>query len=90
MAVDGRDESAVGVAERVIQTLRRPVSVAGVDYLVTASIGITYARVDAGSDGAALADDVLHQADAAMYRAKAHGKNCFEIFGHRAAELDVG
>ncbi|MGH8889460.1 MAG: diguanylate cyclase domain-containing protein [Acidothermaceae bacterium] len=82
--------SAVGVAERVIEGLRRPITAYGTDYLVTASIGITYARVDAHRDGAATADDVLHQADAAMYHAKAHGKNRLEIFDHISGELDAG
>ena len=80
---------AVSVAGRVIEALRQPVRVGGVDYPVTASIGITYARVDARRDGAATADDVLHQADTAMYQAKARGRNRLEIFDHISGELDA-
>jgi diguanylate cyclase (GGDEF)-like protein len=57
------------VAHRIIADLAPPFSVAGIDHRVTASIGVAFA--DSGSDVAG----VLSAADAAMYRAKAAGKN---------------
>jgi PAS domain S-box-containing protein len=72
---------AVRVAERVAEALRPPVTVHGVNHAVTASIGITYAtHTRAGRPGRTTADEVLRDADAAMYRAKDLGKDRFEIF----------
>jgi GGDEF domain-containing protein len=50
--------------------------------LVTASIGITYATRERRGDGerSATADEVLHDADAAMYQAKNRGKDRFVLF----------
>jgi diguanylate cyclase (GGDEF)-like protein/PAS domain S-box-containing protein len=71
---------AVRVAERVIEALRPPIIVKGVRHVVTTSIGITYAtRAVEDRSKAATADEVLHDADAAMYRAKDRGKNRFEL-----------
>jgi GGDEF domain-containing protein len=73
---------AVRVAERVTEALRQPLAVKGIQHLVTASIGITYATRGrrGGGERSATADEVLHDADAAMYRAKDRGKNRFELF----------
>jgi PAS domain S-box-containing protein len=72
---------AVRLAERVCAALRPPVSVNGVDHVVTASIGITYTLLDSTDRaGRATADEVLQDADAAMYRAKNLGKDRFEVF----------
>jgi GGDEF domain-containing protein len=77
---------ALQVAERVIDALRPPVTVKGIAHTVTASIGITYAVLGAGGRTAELtADDVLHEADAAMYVAKGRGKNRFELFEQQQA-----
>lgn len=74
---------ALGVASRISDALRGPIHAAGHDYLVTASIGIAYARP--GSNDVR-ADDVLYRADDAMYAAKARGKNRVEIFDVTANE----
>jgi PAS domain S-box-containing protein len=72
---------AVRVAERVSAALRQPITVDGVDHLVTASIGITYATQSAaGTTGRIAADEMLQHADAAMYRAKDRGKDRYEVF----------
>jgi diguanylate cyclase (GGDEF)-like protein/PAS domain S-box-containing protein len=68
---------AVELAERLAVALREPIEVDGVEHVVTASIGITYA-----GPGAVDAEDVLADADAAMYRAKHGGKDRFEVFEH--------
>ncbi|WP_295696808.1 bifunctional diguanylate cyclase/phosphodiesterase, partial [Lapillicoccus sp.] len=66
---------AVELAERLAEALRQPVEVDGVEHVVTASIGITYAGTVAVA-----AEDVLRDADAAMYHAKHAGKDRFEVF----------
>ena len=74
---------AVRVAERVVEAVRQPISVNGVSHVVTASIGITYARIapDEHADRTT-ADQVLQDADAAMYRAKGRGKDRYALFEH--------
>ncbi len=74
-------ELAVGVAERMIDALSGPIRVRGVDHVVTASIGITYATVAAAAGPEVVTvDKILRQADAAMYRAKDRGKNRYELY----------
>jgi diguanylate cyclase (GGDEF)-like protein len=63
---------AVNVAERLLEALERPVRVAGQDVTVGASIGITTGR---GSG-----DDLLRNADFAMYQAKAAGRGQYALF----------
>jgi diguanylate cyclase (GGDEF)-like protein len=65
--VDARS-LAVTLAQRLAAELRQPTAVDGVEHVVTASIGITYAGV-----AAAHGDDVLRHTDAAMYRAWSGG-----------------
>jgi diguanylate cyclase (GGDEF)-like protein/PAS domain S-box-containing protein len=62
-------DEAQAVAERVLHVLSTPIQVARQSISVKASIGIAIAEDDL--DGAAL----LRNADIAMYRAKASGKN---------------
>lgn len=70
-----RPEDASDVAERVVETLRRPMHIDGHDVTVCASVGISI-----GSSR----DDTAHQrladADSAMYRAKQAGGNRTELF----------
>lgn len=74
---------AIEVAERVAVVLRRPVTVNGIDHCVSASIGITYATLAPGGPaGIVNAEQVLQDADTAMYLAKGRGKDRFEVFQH--------
>ena len=78
--VDPND--AIDVAERIIVALQEPVVLDGLLVSATASIGIAYGSAGAGSD------EMLRNADLAMYTAKAGGKNCCRVFAremHRAA-----
>lgn len=72
-------ELAVDVAGRITAALREPITVRGQDHVVTASIGITYASLAPGGRSGVTVDQVLHRADAAMYRAKDRGKNRYEV-----------
>ncbi len=68
-------EDAKKIAERVHQTLSAPFNLNGHEVFTSASIGITLSTTDYE-----LPEDLLRGADIAMYRAKASGKACHEVF----------
>lgn len=72
--VNSEDE-VVRVAERILELFRKPLSLAGHQFFITASIGITLYP----SDGEDL-HILLKNADTAMYRAKEQGKNNYSFF----------
>ena len=75
-------EDASGVGERIITALREPVALSSTRVSAAASVGIAYGVATTG------VDDILRNADLAMYTAKAAGKNCYRIFAdemHAAA-----
>ena len=65
------------VAERLLEVLRQPISLAGQPHTVRASIGI--AEPD---DDTVRANELLRNADIAMYEAKNNGRNCHASFDH--------
>ncbi|MCK7579590.1 MAG: GGDEF domain-containing protein [Chromatiales bacterium] len=65
------------LADRIIEALRIPFKLESGDVLVTASMGVA---ISAGSESV---DELLRNADTAMYAAKARGKQCYEIFDPR-------
>ncbi len=67
-------EDALILTERIIMALELPFAVAGTDVIVGCSVGISVAR------GNELVDELLRDADVAMYRAKADGKRRAEVF----------
>jgi diguanylate cyclase (GGDEF)-like protein len=71
-------ESAAVVAERIIDSIRVAVSLGGRDHFVQASIGIAMFP----DDGATI-DDLLRNADRAMYRAKDQGRGRSVFFDRR-------
>ena len=64
--------TVTGIAARIVDDVGRPMSVNGAEVVVTASVGIAYSE-----DGLTDVESLLHDADLAMYRAKAAGKNRF-------------
>ncbi|MEK7248337.1 MAG: EAL domain-containing protein, partial [Chloroflexota bacterium] len=66
---------ATGIAERILEALRRPWQLDGHEFHLTASIGIAI-YPDDGTDAIAL----LRNADTAMYRAKDQGRDNFKLF----------
>ena len=72
---------AIRVAERIARSLRQPIAVHGVEHVVSASIGIAFGgRSGSGDARAVTADEVLQNADAAMYCAKSRGGDGIEVF----------
>ncbi|HYX41308.1 MAG TPA: diguanylate cyclase, partial [Pyrinomonadaceae bacterium] len=68
-------DDAIRVAERVLQGLKLPFNLDGHEVFTTASVGIALSN-----NRYATAEDVLRDADTAMYRAKAEGKARYEVF----------
>jgi diguanylate cyclase (GGDEF)-like protein len=77
---DGGDiEGPADVAGRILAALDGPFHLEGKDVFVRASIGIATART-AHSTGPEGAEELLRNADVAMYIAKEAGKNRFQVF----------
>lgn len=69
------DAIAQGLADRASEALHQPIVLAGREITVTASIGVAVTTSPAMS-----ADDLVRQADLAMYRAKRAGKDRIMVF----------
>ena len=67
--------SAAVTAENIRSLLSKPYALDTLEYACTASLGITLIRGDGSS-----ADEMLKQADIAMYQAKAAGRNAFRFY----------
>lgn len=63
------------LAQRLIESLSAPIAIAGEEVTVGVSIGIAFAPVDGRTP-----EDLLKNADAALYRAKAAGRGTFRFF----------
>lgn len=70
-----RAGDAASVANRIVSTLREPISWSGHTLYVTARVGVASSGPDLST-----AEDLLHAADAAMYHAKKAGRARHEIF----------
>jgi len=66
---------AVQIAERIQQALQSPIQVNGHKIVVSASIGIVMS-----DPRYSIPEDILRDADIAMYHAKLHGKACHAVF----------
>jgi len=66
---------ATDVAARIQEALARPFDLDGHEFFTTASVGIAYSAT-----GYDRHEDILRDADTAMYRAKANGKARYEVF----------
>src|SRR5438309_512508 len=75
--LDGISDSsdATSMAERIEEKLESPFNLSGHEVFTTTSIGIALS-----STGYDHPEDMLRDADTAMYRAKAQGKACYEVF----------
>jgi diguanylate cyclase (GGDEF)-like protein len=82
-----QSSDAERVAERILEALRSPMSIAGRDIVVSASVGIAV-----GGPEITQASTILANADIAMYSAKAEGKSQYALFAdtmHEEAETNM-
>jgi diguanylate cyclase (GGDEF)-like protein/PAS domain S-box-containing protein len=75
-------EGAKAIATAVLQELAKPIPVEGHHVTVGASIGIAI-----GNGRDYTADELLNNADAAMYEAKDNGRHTFSVFSTHARHL---
>ena len=68
------DSDLLTVVERIQRVMRSPVSLDGAEVMVGVSIGVARATPNEGTD------ELLRNADVAMYRAKQLGKGRYELF----------
>jgi diguanylate cyclase (GGDEF)-like protein len=74
-------EDAFGVAERILQALVDPVRIGDKEIYTSASIGIAFAHPRYRQP-----EDLLRDADVAMYRAKSRGRQRYEVFDEQLHE----
>ena len=82
-------EMAIGIAQRMTEALASPFELGTTEQFVSSSVGIAVA-----GDLTRTAEDLVGEADAAMYRAKENGRGGFELFdavmrGHASERLQV-
>src|SRR5579875_128018 len=68
-------EDVLAVADRILDSVRQPVLLAGREVRPRVSIGVA-----ATEDGTSPPDNLVRDADIAMYRAKERGGQCAEVF----------
>lgn len=66
---------AARLGQRLLDLLKAPFTLGGQEMFVSASIGIAVSPQDGNGS-----EELRQNADAAMYRAKNQGRNCFECF----------
>jgi diguanylate cyclase (GGDEF)-like protein len=75
LEITGDGNSAIMVAEKVLETIKFPFRLDGHELYITASIGVV-----PNVTGYMHPEEILRDADIAMYQAKGQGKARFEIF----------
>jgi diguanylate cyclase (GGDEF)-like protein len=68
-------QRSVALCRRLLETLRIPLQIDGQEIAISASIGMA-----ASGPGGDQADDLLRNADVAMYTAKSDGRNRYAVF----------
>lgn len=77
LVLDGidREEEAMQIAKRIALSIEKTYRLSDDEVFTTASIGIALGSKEADS-----AESLIHNADTAMFRAKAHGRGYVELF----------
>jgi len=73
-------EDAMAMSQRIVTEMERPFDLNGQEAQVSASVGLVFSE-----DPASAPEDIMRQADIALYEAKTSGRNRFALF---AGELD--
>ena len=73
-----RDDDASRVGDRIVQEIRAPYAEGGRDLSITCSVGIVVTR-----DPLTKPEQLIRDADEAMYQAKDTGRNCYRVFDSR-------
>jgi diguanylate cyclase (GGDEF)-like protein/PAS domain S-box-containing protein len=68
-------DDGTGLAERILQALSKPLPIGGTEIIPSASIGVTFSDL-----GYRTADELLRDADLAMYEAKTAGRGRVAVF----------
>lgn len=69
-------QEAADTAERIMEALRQPLALAGKELTIHCSMGISVPDGESAAD----ADELIRDADAAMYIAKRDGKDAYRLF----------
>lgn len=80
----GRPEDVFSVIRKITSALERPVDLGGQEVIVTASIGVSVYPHDGEEP-----DELLKNADVAMYKAKTEGRNTYCIYSPEMNERAV-
>jgi len=70
------ETAALEVAQRIVAVVAEPIQLHGHECNVTASVGLAFC----GAADEVDADDLVRQADSAMYRVKRTGRNAYAVF----------
>jgi diguanylate cyclase (GGDEF)-like protein/PAS domain S-box-containing protein len=79
---DASTERATALAATVLQRMAEPIAVEDLKVAVGASIGIALGKAHEHT-----ADELLNNADAAMYAAKDNGRHTFSVFSPQSAQM---
>ncbi len=71
-------------AERILESLNRPLDLEGQRVEISGSVGLVFSSSDYQR-----AEELIRDADIAMYRAKARGLGCYEIFDEEMQRSDA-
>lgn len=74
------ERDAAVLAARVVREIARPFDIVGNTVSVGVSIGVAFAPTDGLT-----VDELLRNADTALYRSKSNGRGCYNFFKDRAA-----
>lgn len=72
-------DEANEIAKRILDSLAKPIVVKGHSLYITSSIGITFYPFE---EDQISVDELIKNADAAMYAVKKSGRNTYQIFSH--------
>lgn len=68
-------QAAATVAQKILHSLELPIQISGQDVFISASMGVSLYPADARN-----ADELIRNADAAMYSAKRLGRNSYQFY----------